>query len=83
MLHILSEKKKRHFYESQIGKTGTVLFEDEVQNGQMLGFTENYIRVAVKYDPLLINETKEIQYVNLNESGLMEVMESENYEPAH
>jgi threonylcarbamoyladenosine tRNA methylthiotransferase MtaB len=83
MLHILSEKKKRHFYTSQIGKTGSVLFEDEVQNGQMLGFTENYIRVAVKYDPLLINETKQIQYVNLNESGLMEVMESDHYEPAH
>lgn len=83
MLHILSEKKKRHFYNEQIGKKGTVLFEDEIQNGQMLGFTENYIRVAVKYDPLLINETKEVQYVQLNEEGLMEVMESENYEPAH
>ena len=83
MLHILSEKKKRHFYTEQIGKKGTVLFEDEIQNGQMLGFTENYIRVAVKYDPLLINETKEVQYVQLNEEGLMEVMESENYEPAH
>ena len=83
MLHILSEKKKRHFYNEQIGKKGTVLFEDEIQNGQMLGFTENYIRVAVKYDPLLINETKEVQYVQLNEDGLMEVMESENYEPAH
>jgi threonylcarbamoyladenosine tRNA methylthiotransferase MtaB len=83
MLHILSENKKRHFYTSQIGKTGSVLFEDEVQNGQMLGFTENYIRVAVKYDPLLINETKQIQYVNLNESGLMEVIESDHYEPAH
>jgi len=83
MLHILSEKKKRHFYDQQIGKTGTVLFEDEIQNGQMLGFTENYIRVAVKYDPLLINETKEVQYVHQNEAGLMEVMESEHYEPAH
>lgn len=83
MLHILSEKKKRHFYDEQIGKTGTVLFEDEIQNGQMLGFTENYIRVAVKYDPLLINETKEVQYVFQNDGGLMEVMESENYEPAH
>ncbi len=83
MLHILSEKKKRHFYDKQIGKTGTVLFEDEIQNGQMLGFTENYIRVAVKYDPLLINETKEVQYVFQNDGGLMEVMESENYEPAH
>jgi len=83
MLHILSEKKKRYFYDQQVGKTGTVLFEDEIQNGQMLGFTENYIRVAVKYDPLLINETKEVQYVHQNEAGLMEVMEAENYEPAH
>ncbi|KAA6436939.1 tRNA (N(6)-L-threonylcarbamoyladenosine(37)-C(2))-methylthiotransferase MtaB [Dyadobacter flavalbus] len=75
MLHILSEKKKRHFYENQINKKGTVLFEDEVENGQMLGFTENYIRVAVKYDPLLINETKEVLYSSLNENGLMEVQE--------
>ncbi|MCE6987892.1 tRNA (N(6)-L-threonylcarbamoyladenosine(37)-C(2))-methylthiotransferase MtaB [Dyadobacter sp. CY323] len=77
MLHILSEKKKRSFYEAQIGKTETVLFEDEIQNGQMLGFTENYIRVAVKYDPLLINETKEIRYDHINEAGFMEVTELE------
>jgi threonylcarbamoyladenosine tRNA methylthiotransferase MtaB len=73
MLHILSEKKKRRFYEQQIGKAGLVLFEDEIQNGQMLGFTENYIRVAVKYDPLLVNETKEILYDHVNASGFMEV----------
>jgi threonylcarbamoyladenosine tRNA methylthiotransferase MtaB len=77
MLHILSEKKKRFFYEQQIGKQAVVLFEDEIQNGQMLGFTENYVRVAVKYDPLLINETKEISYDHINESGLMEVTELE------
>jgi threonylcarbamoyladenosine tRNA methylthiotransferase MtaB len=77
MLHILSEKKKRFFYEQQIGKSAVALFEDEVQDGQMLGFTENYVRVAVKYDPLLINETKEILYDHLNESGLMEVREAE------
>ena len=75
MLHILSEKKKRYFYEEQFGKEGMVLFEDEIQNGQMLGFTENYVRVAVKYDPLLINETKKIQYDHLNDAGLMEVTE--------
>ena len=75
MMHILSEKKKRHFYEEQIGKEATVLFEDEIQNGQMLGFTENYVRVAVKYDPLLINETKKIRFDHLNDIGLMEVTE--------
>ncbi|WP_031527069.1 tRNA (N(6)-L-threonylcarbamoyladenosine(37)-C(2))-methylthiotransferase MtaB [Dyadobacter crusticola] len=77
MLHILSDKKRRFFYEQQIGKTGTVLFEDEVQDGQMLGFSENYVRVSVKYDPLLINETKFVRYEQLNEAGLMEVTEAE------
>ncbi len=77
MLHILSEKKKRFFYDSQIDKTGVVLFEDEVQNGQMLGFTDNYVRVCAKYDPLLINETKVIQYEKVTEDGLMEVREIE------
>ncbi|KAA0993606.1 tRNA (N(6)-L-threonylcarbamoyladenosine(37)-C(2))-methylthiotransferase MtaB [Dyadobacter aurulentus] len=75
MLHILSDKKRRAFYDSQIGKEGTVLFEDEIQNGQMLGFTENYVRVAVKYDPLLINETKQIRHDHINAEGLMEVSE--------
>ena len=77
MLHILSEKKKRFFYESQIDKTGIVLFEDEVQNGQMLGFTDNYVRVCAKYDPLLINETKMIQYDTINNDGFMEIREAE------
>jgi threonylcarbamoyladenosine tRNA methylthiotransferase MtaB len=83
MLHILSEKKKRQFYQDQIGKEGTVLFEDEIQNGQMLGFTENYIRVAVKYDPLLVNETRQIRYDHLNADGLMEVTESEEENLVH
>ncbi|MGN7885850.1 tRNA (N(6)-L-threonylcarbamoyladenosine(37)-C(2))-methylthiotransferase MtaB [Dyadobacter endophyticus] len=75
MLHILSDKKKRFFYESQISKEGKVLFEDEVQNGRMLGFTGNYVRVAVKYDPLLINETKDVRFDHINPEGLMEVTE--------
>ena len=75
MIHILSDKKKRHFYDGQVGKAGTVLFEDEIQNGQMLGFTENYIRVAVRYDPLLVNETKAVQFDHVNETGFMEVNE--------
>jgi threonylcarbamoyladenosine tRNA methylthiotransferase MtaB len=77
MLHILSDKKKRFFYENQVGKTGTVLFEDEIIDGQMLGFTENYVRVAVKYDPLLVNETKKVQFQTVNEVGFMEAIEPE------
>jgi threonylcarbamoyladenosine tRNA methylthiotransferase MtaB len=77
MLHILSEKKKRAFYESQVGKTKKVLFEDDIADGQMHGWTENYVRVAAKYDPLLINATKEVVLTGFNESGLMEVSEAD------
>ena len=55
-LHMLSDKKRRYFYESQIGKEINVLFEKDIENGHMHGFTENYVRVAVPYDPLMINE---------------------------
>jgi threonylcarbamoyladenosine tRNA methylthiotransferase MtaB len=77
MLHILSEKKKRYFYEQQVGKQETVLFEDDIQSGQMHGFTSNYVRVTAKYDPLLINETKSIVLTQLNDEGLMEISEPE------
>lgn len=75
MLHILSEKKRRAFYETQVGREAVVLFEEDVENGQMQGFTENYVRVVAKYDPLLINETMRVQLTGVNAAGLMEVEE--------
>ncbi|MCS6975002.1 MAG: tRNA (N(6)-L-threonylcarbamoyladenosine(37)-C(2))-methylthiotransferase MtaB [Cyclobacteriaceae bacterium] len=77
MLHILSDKKRRAFYEQHIGQTATVLFENDVENGRMHGFTENYIRVSAKYDPLLINEMKTVLLTGLRNDGLMEVSEIE------
>ncbi len=72
MLHILSDKKKRAFYEEQVAKTGTVLFEEAIEDGMMAGFSENYIRVAVPYDPLLINTLQPVRYKQIQESGLMQ-----------
>jgi len=77
MLRILSEKKKRQFYEENIGKTFTVLFEEDIENGMMHGFTENYIRVSAKYDPILINELKKVQLLAVNENGTVDVGEPE------
>jgi threonylcarbamoyladenosine tRNA methylthiotransferase MtaB len=77
MLHILSDKKRRYFYEQQIGTTQTVLFEEDIEDGKMHGFTRNYVRVAAKYDPLLINELKQVTLVEINEKGMMEVAEAE------
>jgi threonylcarbamoyladenosine tRNA methylthiotransferase MtaB len=75
MLHILSEKKRRAFYESQLGKEFTVLFENDGENGTMEGFTENYVRIVAKYDPLLINETKRIVLNEINSENLVEILE--------
>jgi threonylcarbamoyladenosine tRNA methylthiotransferase MtaB len=75
MLHILSDKKRRKFYEENLGKVYSVLFENDVENGMMQGFTENYIRVTAKYDPLLINEIKKVWLTSINAQGLVEVEE--------
>ncbi|MEQ8472309.1 MAG: tRNA (N(6)-L-threonylcarbamoyladenosine(37)-C(2))-methylthiotransferase MtaB [Marinoscillum sp.] len=77
MLRTLSEKKKRYFYNQHIGDTQTVLFEDDIEDGMMHGFTENYIRVKAKYDPILINETKQIKMTEVDANCLMEVEETD------
>ncbi len=77
MLRILSEKKRRKFYEENLGKTFSVLFEEDIEDGKIHGFTENYIRVAAKYDPMLINEVKMVTLDRINESGNVEVIEPE------
>ncbi len=69
MLHILSDKKRHAFYESQLGKIGSVLFEESTAAGLMEGFSENYVRVVVPYDPLLINTVQPVRYKSITESG--------------
>ncbi len=69
MLHILSDKKRHAFYESQIGKKGEVLFEESNENGLMEGFSENYVRFKSAYDPLLINTIQSVRYKSITENG--------------
>jgi len=75
MLHILSEKKRRAFYETQVGKSTQVLFEADHKNGFMHGFSRNYVKVKAPYDPLLINEIKQVKFENIASDGDMEISE--------
>ena len=77
MLRSLSEKKKRAFYEENVSREEVVLFEKDIHDGLMEGFTDNYVRVVAKYDPILINELKKVKLTNLTAEGLMEVTEVE------
>ena len=73
MLHILSEKKRRAFYQSQLGETGDVLFEGDIKDGYMHGFSRNYVKVRTPYDPLLVNELVPVRFVEIAENGEMDV----------
>jgi threonylcarbamoyladenosine tRNA methylthiotransferase MtaB len=76
MLHILSDKKRRAFYETQIGKDEEVLFEADQKEGFMHGFTSNYVKVKVKYDPVLVNELKLVKLDALLPDGEVSVSEA-------
>jgi threonylcarbamoyladenosine tRNA methylthiotransferase MtaB len=77
MLHILSDKKRRAFYESQLGKMDEVLFEGDIKDGFMHGFTRNYVKVKTEYDPLLVNELKTVHLTKISPDGDVEITESE------
>lgn len=83
MLHSLSDKKRRVFYEQNLGQDATVLFENDVENGMMFGFTDNYVKVIAKYDPLLVNELKQVRLTGIDENGLVEVAEVEKEALVH
>jgi len=69
MLRGLSVKKRRAFYESQIGSTRTVLFESENKEGYIQGFTENYVKVKTPWNPDLVNTLHEINLTRIDEDG--------------
>lgn len=73
MLHILSDKKKRAFYETQVGKSGTVLWEAEEDGGMMHGFTENYIKVKTAFDADKVNSFEQIMFDEIDRDGVMKI----------
>ena len=75
MLHILSDKKRRAFYESQLGRELQVLFEAEHKDGYMNGFTSNYVKVRAKYDPVLVNDLKVVKLTAISPEGEVEITE--------
>ena len=71
MLRGLSAKKRRAFYESQIGNTLTVLFEGENKQGYIHGFTQNYVKVKHPWNPELVNTLREVTLLEIDEDGMV------------
>src|SRR5699024_1356543 len=74
MLRGLSVKKRRAFYESQIGSVRTVLFESDNKDGFILGFTENSVRVKAPYDESLCNTLHTVKLTHIDEDGLVRII---------
>ena len=70
MLHILSEKKKRYFYQKFIGSERFVLFES-MKNGKIFGHTDNYLKVEVSDDSKIINKIKKVKLLGINKTNLI------------
>lgn len=71
MLRGLSVKKRRAFYETQLGNTLTVLFEGENKEGYIHGFTENYVKVKAPWNPELVNTLHKVTLTKIDEDGLV------------
>ncbi|MFS4415258.1 tRNA (N(6)-L-threonylcarbamoyladenosine(37)-C(2))-methylthiotransferase MtaB [Maribacter sp. 2307ULW6-5] len=71
MLRALSVKKRRAFYESQLGTEREVLFESENKAGYIHGFTENYVKVKAPWNPQLVNTLHRVVLAQIDTDGLV------------
>jgi len=78
MLRSLSVKKRRAFYQSQLGQWRTVLFEGENKKGYIHGFTENYVKVKAPWDPSLVNTLVRVKLAEIDQDGLVRFMGAES-----
>tara|TARA_B100001564_G_scaffold62753_1_gene49169 strand:+ start:769 stop:2091 length:1323 start_codon:yes stop_codon:yes gene_type:complete len=76
MLRGLSAKKRHAFYESQLQKTKTILFEAENKEGYIQGFTENYVKVRMPWDPALQNQIRSATLAEIDQKGMVRLAKS-------
>jgi len=80
MLRILSEKKRMEFYTSQIGRTGSVIWEHENKNGLIYGYTDNYIRVNKIFDDKSVGKIEKVKLCKITPDGTVSIQPSfENF----
>lgn len=76
MLTILSQKKRRHFYEKFVGQTREVLLEKSKTPGVLSGFTDNYVKIEMPLaegisEEELLNQIMSVRLDGVNAEGNM------------
>ena len=77
LLRGLSAKKRHAFYQSQLGKSKTVLFESENKAGYIQGFTENYVKVRMPWNPSFQNQLLEVSLNEIDDTGFVRIQPKE------
>lgn len=67
ILHLLSDKKTKAFYNSQIGSEYPVLWESRTDGENMVGFTSNYVKVERALDKNKVNKVEFVVLGDWNE----------------
>lgn len=70
-LLFLSETKRKYFFQQHIGQRFRVIFEQRTKGGMMTGFTENYIKVEVPYNYMMIGKSVSVELIGVSETGNM------------
>jgi threonylcarbamoyladenosine tRNA methylthiotransferase MtaB len=65
-LRLLSEKKKRAFYQSFVGQERSVLWEGVNEDGRMSGYSDNYIRLTKDFRADDVNVVEHVQIDGAN-----------------
>jgi threonylcarbamoyladenosine tRNA methylthiotransferase MtaB len=73
MLTILSEKKRRFFYENHLNEVRPVLFEKAKERGLMSGFTDNYIKVEVPIKESFLNQIRPVKLLEIGDNGQVKI----------
>lgn len=70
-LRRLSRKKRYEFDTSFIGEIRPVLFEGAKSNGAMLGWTDNYVRVGIPFNPQYENKILPVRLGERSKEGYL------------
>ena len=71
MLRILSAKKKRAFMKKTLVLQELYCLSTIIRDGYIQGFTENYVKVKVDYDPGLRNQSIKVKLNDFAEDGII------------
>jgi threonylcarbamoyladenosine tRNA methylthiotransferase MtaB len=64
-------KKMLHEHENKFVKSFRPVLFEYIKNGKIIGYTDNYIKVAVQADPLIINTIQNVKLTGFG-SGCIE-----------